>query len=54
MEMPIFDMIFSTPLVLALTKFRTAWRLVMPVITPWSIRSSIVSKARYGLMAPAP
>ena len=29
-EMPIFDMIFSTPLVLALTKFFTAWRLVMP------------------------
>ena len=53
-EMPIFDMIFSTPLVLALTKFRTAWRLVMPVITPWSIMSSIVSKARYGLIAPAP
>ena len=52
--MPIFDMIFSTPLVLALTKFFTAWRFVMPVITPWSIMSSIVSKARYGLMAPAP
>ena len=53
-EMPIFDMIFSTPLVLPLTKLRTALCLVMPVITPWSIRSSIVSKARYGLMAAAP
>ena len=44
--MPIFDMIFSTPLVLAFTKFFTALCLVIPVMTPWSIRSSIVSKAR--------
>ena len=45
-EIPIFDMIFSTPLVHALTKLRTPFAFVTPVRPPWSIRSSIVSNAR--------
>ena len=53
-EMPILDIIFSTPLVQALMKLRSALGLLMPAMTPSSMRSWMVSNARYGLMAAAP
>ena len=53
-EMPIFDMILSTPLPSALMRFLTAFSGVMPVIMPLRTRSSTDSIARYGLIADAP
>ena len=53
-EMPIFDMIFSTPLPSALITLCTASSGVTPVMTPARTRSSQVSMARYGLTADAP
>ena len=53
-EMPIFDMIFSTPLPSALIRFLTAFSGVMPVTRPLRTSCSAVSIARYGLIADAP
>jgi hypothetical protein len=53
-EMPIFDMIFSTPLPSAVMTLRTASSGVTPASTPERTRSSQVSIARYGLTADAP
>lgn len=52
--MPIFDMIFSTPLPSALMTFLTACSGVIPGIMPARTRFSQVSIARYGLIAEAP
>ena len=52
--MPIFDITFSTPLDNALRYLAIAVAESVPVSTPRPIRSSIVSKARYGLTAAAP
>ncbi len=54
MEMPIFDITFTMPLDAALMKFFWAWRGVTPVSWPEAIMSSMLSNARYGLMAAAP
>ena len=53
-EMPILDMIFSTPLPSPLMRFFTAFSAVIPVIMPLRTSSSAVSIARYGLIAEAP
>ncbi len=53
-EMPILDMILSTPLPSALMRFLTAFSGVTPVSMPLSTSCSAVSMARYGLMADAP
>ena len=44
--MPIFDITFKTPLPKLLIRFLTAFSGVIPVITPWSTRSSADSIAK--------
>jgi hypothetical protein len=53
-EMPIFDMIFRTPLPSPLMRFRVAFSGVTPVSMPLRTSSSQDSMARYGLTADAP